>query len=81
MDFSAIVKVVRKDLNMSQEELAHFLKVSFSTINRWENGKTCPNKMAQSVFFDFCEQHGINVETLMNQNEGEKQHERYFDFI
>jgi len=62
MDFPAIVRSVRKRLEMSQEELAHALKVSFSTINRWENGKTHPNKMTISVFHNFCKQQGINVE-------------------
>ncbi len=62
MDFPTTVKYVREKLSMSQEELAHALKVSFATISRWENGKTSPNKMAKSVFFSFCEQHGIQFE-------------------
>lgn len=61
MDFSAIVKMVRDKMNMSQEDLARALNVSFATINRWENGKTHPNKMAQQVFLSFCEQNGISV--------------------
>lgn len=72
MDFPATVKYVREKLNMSQEELAHALKVSFATINRWENGKTSPNKMARSVFFSFCEQRGlqINVDNQYDKNGG-----------
>ena len=45
--FSEQVKAVRKALNLSQEELAHALGVSFATVNRWENGKTNPSKLAQ----------------------------------
>jgi DNA-binding transcriptional regulator YiaG len=67
MDFPAIVKCVREQLGMSQEEMAHALKISFATINRWENGKTHPNKMAKSVFFDFCEQHGIQAESMLQE--------------
>lgn len=53
--------------------MAHALKISFATINRWENGKTHPNKMAKSVFFAFCEQHGIKAETMLQKKgEGEK---------
>jgi len=59
VDFPSTVKYVRVKLSISQEELAHCLKVSFATISRWENGKTRPNKMAKSVFFAFCEQSGI----------------------
>jgi len=72
MDFSEIVKTVRKNLGMSQEELAHILKVSFSTINRWENGKTHPNKMAKSVFFDYCKERGIDVKSMIDKSESEK---------
>jgi DNA-binding transcriptional regulator YiaG len=65
MDFPDIVKYVREKTGMSQEELANALKTSFSTISRWENGKTHPNKMAKFVFFSFCEQHGINAEEML----------------
>ena len=58
MDFSATVKQARKEMGMSQEELAHALNVSYVTINRWENGKSEPNCMAKSVFFAFCEKKG-----------------------
>ncbi|MDL2218745.1 helix-turn-helix transcriptional regulator [Ruminococcaceae bacterium OttesenSCG-928-O06] len=64
MDFPSIVKHVREQLGMSQEEMAHALKISFATINRWENGKTHPNKMAKSVFNDFCKNHGIDMDFL-----------------
>jgi len=46
---------------MSQEDLARALNVSFATINRWENGKTHPNKMAKQVFISFCKQNGISI--------------------
>lgn len=48
------VKAVRTALNLSQEELAHALGVSFATVNRWENGKTNPSKLAQRQFEQFC---------------------------
>ena len=31
---------------MTQEELAHELGIAVSTLNRWENGKCQPGKMA-----------------------------------
>jgi DNA-binding transcriptional regulator YiaG len=34
--------------------LAHALGVSFATVNRWENGKTVPSKLAQRQFEQFC---------------------------
>lgn len=53
--FSEQVKAVRTALNLSQEELAHALGVSFATVNRWENGKTSPSKLAKRQFEQFCE--------------------------
>jgi len=65
MIFSELVKHVREELGMSQEELAHALNNSYVTINRWENNKTRPNKLTQNVFFDFCNQQGIDMNSLM----------------
>ena len=59
--FSKTVKYLRQSLGISQEELAHALNVSYVTINRWENGKTVPNKMAKKVFYTFCEQKGVFI--------------------
>lgn len=54
-NFSEFVKDVRKQLQMSQEDLARELGVSFATINRWENGKTAPSRLARNQFDTFCE--------------------------
>ena len=52
--FPELVREVRRQLEISQEELAHKLGVSFATINRWENGKTTPFKLARGKFDAFC---------------------------
>lgn len=48
------VKTVRRQLKMSQKQLAHALGVSFATVNRWENGKTTPSTLALRQFAIFC---------------------------
>jgi len=53
-NFAETDKEVRQQLGLSQEELAHELGVSFSTINRWENSKTVPFKLARRQFEAFC---------------------------
>ncbi|HHG89815.1 MAG TPA: XRE family transcriptional regulator [Devosia sp.] len=53
-NFSELVKDVRKQLGYSQEELAHALGVSFASVNRWENGKTRPSKLARKQVESFC---------------------------
>lgn len=62
--FSNQVKQVRVLLNVSQNKLAKMLGVSYATINRWENSKNAPSKLAQKTFYDFCECNFIDVEKL-----------------
>jgi len=76
MEFSVKIRYVREKLKMSQEDLARALNVSFATINRWENSKNKPVKMAQVAFNDFCIKHSIkfddnNPETLSRQIKGD----------
>ena len=37
----------RKRLGLTQEEFAHAVAVTFSTVNRWENGHAKPSKLAR----------------------------------
>jgi len=41
------VRDLRLKLRLTQEELAHAIGVTFSTINRWENGHAKPSKLAR----------------------------------
>jgi DNA-binding transcriptional regulator YiaG len=43
------IRQLREELNMTQENFAHEIGVTFATVNRWENGRTTPNKVAQKV--------------------------------
>ena len=54
VNFAEKVKEARKQLGLSQEELAHERGVSFSTINRWENSRTV-HKPARKQFAALCE--------------------------
>lgn len=49
-----VIREIRSQLGLSQEELAHALGVSFASINRWENGKSSPSKLARAQFEAFC---------------------------
>lgn len=49
-----LVKQVRRQLALSQEDLARELGVSFATVNRWENGQVKPSKLAKAQFDTFC---------------------------
>ncbi len=61
MSFSEFVVLVRKELQLSQKQLAAAINVSYSTINRWENGHVVPSNLAVKSFFDFCENNFIEV--------------------
>ena len=49
-----LIKQIRTYLNISQTELAEQLNVTFTTVNRWENGRAVPNKLAQAQLYDLC---------------------------
>ncbi len=65
MAFSSVVKQVRLELKLSQQQLAQALNVSYTTVNRWENGHVVPSNLAQKSFFDFCEGNFIDVSHLL----------------
>lgn len=56
-----LLKQIRAFLNMSQVEFAEHLSVSFATVNRWENGRAVPNKLAQSRIYELCKEKGVPV--------------------
>jgi len=52
--FSGLVKEIRRQLSLSQEDLARRLGVSYATVNRWENGLSKPSKLAKIQLETFC---------------------------
>ncbi len=73
MVFSSVVKKVRLELKLSQQQLAQALNVSYTTINRWENGHVVPSNLAQKSFFDFCENNFIDVSQLLKSDDKNQQ--------
>ena len=45
----ADVKKLRKRLALTQEEFAHEIGVTFATVNRWENSKSKPSRLALKI--------------------------------
>ena len=54
-DYPSLVKEVRRQLAISQEDLARELGVSYATVNRWENRQAKPSKLARAQLDAFCE--------------------------
>ena len=60
MQLSETIRVTRQKAFMSQEQFAHELCVSVSTINRWETGKVKPNLNAMKSLKSFCNKYNLS---------------------
>jgi transcriptional regulator with XRE-family HTH domain len=60
-----LIKAIRSAANMNQEQFASALGTTPLSINRWENGKTLPNRMAQTQLYNFCKEYAIDVAQLI----------------
>lgn len=56
------IRQLRRQLGMTQEELAHSLGITVGTVNRWENGRFRPSKLARATILDFARRHGVRLE-------------------
>lgn len=56
------IRDMRNRLAMTQEEFAHALGITVSTVNRWENGHSEPSKLARATITRLAGNHGIFVE-------------------
>ena len=45
----ADIRKLRKQLALTQEEFAHEIGVTFATVNRWENRKSKPSRLALKI--------------------------------
>ena len=60
-----LIKAIRSAAGMNQEQFASALGTTPLSINRWENGKTLPNRMAQTQLYNFCKEYAIDVAGLI----------------
>lgn len=62
MDYSKLIRDLREKLILSQYELAKLLEVSFSSVNRWENGKYEPTIKVKRKIVELCEANHIDLD-------------------
>lgn len=60
-----LYKTIRAMAKLNQEQFAKELGTTVLSINRWENGKTEPNKIAQNKILNFCTKHQIEIGDLI----------------
>ena len=54
-DYPSLVKEVRRQLAISQEDLARELDASYATVKRWKDGLSKPPKLPRAQLDKFCE--------------------------
>lgn len=55
-NISELLQLIRRQLAVSQEQLARQLSVSYATVNRWENHQNIPSQLARAQLATFCQQ-------------------------
>src|SRR5260221_8375901 len=60
ISFAERLQAVRKKLDLSQEQLAARLDVSFAPVTRWEAGKSKPQKAQMTAFERLWEEAGLD---------------------
>src|SRR2546425_8713026 len=59
----SLIRTLRQQLGMTQEEFAHQIAVTVSTVNRWENAHAEPSKLAWKAIRDLAAQRGLPTDT------------------
>ena len=61
IDYADSILKLRVKLNLSQEELAKLLGVSFMSVNRWENAKYSPTKLVKVKLIQLFKENNIEI--------------------
>lgn len=71
MKFSDAIKTIRRKTLLSQSDFAKEIGISFSTVNRWENGKAVPKLCKLKLIKDFCVKHNIpfDIDACVSEND------------
>ena len=68
-DYPNAIRKLRAKLNISQQELADMLGVSFPSVNRWENGHYEPTIIAKVKLDELFKENNIELcEVTNNEN-------------
>ena len=62
IDYPNAIRKLRAKLNISQQELADLLSVSFPSVNRWENGHYEPTIIAKVKLEELFKENNIDIE-------------------
>lgn len=66
----------RKELNLTQAQLAERLGISSKSVSKWERGKCMPD---YGIVNELCDALGITVSELLDGEENERENLRLYD--
>jgi putative transcriptional regulator len=58
---SGVIRYLRQQLGMTQEELAQALGITVGTVSRWEKGRFRPSRLARALIVEFARTHNVPV--------------------
>ncbi|HJQ97132.1 MAG TPA: helix-turn-helix transcriptional regulator [Candidatus Polarisedimenticolaceae bacterium] len=64
-----LIRTLRQKLGMTQEEFAHEIAVTVSTVNRWENAHAEPSKLAWKAIQDLARKRGLTDDLAARSSE------------
>ncbi|MGH7786231.1 MAG: helix-turn-helix domain-containing protein [Candidatus Binatia bacterium] len=59
---SAVIRGMRQQLHLTQEELAQALGITVGTVSRWEKGRFRPSRLARALILEYARTHNVHVE-------------------
>ena len=62
MSFAEDIKRIRRKAFLTQEEFAKQIGVSYTTVNRWETGKSKPNLKAMKSIDNYCKKNSVDFD-------------------
>jgi len=59
---SGVIRYMRQQLGMTQEELAQALGITVGTVSRWEKGRFRPSRLARALILEYARTHNVVVD-------------------
>jgi DNA-binding XRE family transcriptional regulator len=62
-----VIRYLRQQLGMTQEELAQSLGITVGTVSRWEKGRFRPSRLARALIVEFARTHNVPLTLKVRQ--------------
>lgn len=72
LNIPGLLKEIRRQLGLTQEQLGHRIGVSFTSVNHWERGRRRPIPIALDKIKTLAEQAKIDLADFTEAEEGRR---------